>query len=607
MTGNIISVDFGAAEALREKELRNTLQFVENNDVTAIICGHMEKRPTGKEWQRSSRRNHPTIFHAIKQELNVGLLLKEVVVDIDIDDIEVLGIAEHLLPSTSRYGRFSKPDSHWLYTVEGNIEFATVGTASGHIEIRTGNHQSLAPGSIHPSGELYSWEDSSVPTRISPCRLSINVRLLAAASILCKRWVSGHRDELAVAVSGVLLRSGYSVKDINRLIHAVCRICFDEQGRSRLKANRLKRALSNREKVPGIPALRRILGTDTRSFLDAIGAQVGEGNSLSLVRADRINPEPVQWLWNKRFALGKLTMLVGDPGASKSTVALDIAARVTTGRPFPDGTPSHGPGDVILITAEDDAADTIVPRFMAAKGDRSRLHLFGEGFGLQADKERLVNAIQRLPRPMLVIFDPITEYISAKNPGDMLEARQKLAPLVDLIREMNIACIAISHLNKDQAQSAIYRTTGSVAFVAVARAVYLVVKDASDLDRRFMLPIKNNLGPDQSGLAYTIQETTVEGISTTAMVWEQGEIAETADQLLSNQSVGKFSPKLDQASDWLSNRLFDGPVSKKILESDANTAGISKATLRRAKADLGVISIKKGEPGEGGHWEWALT
>src|SRR5438445_13134689 len=74
---------------------------------------------------------------------------------------------------------------------------------------------------------------------------------------------------------------------------------------------------------------------------------------------------PVEWLWPGRLALGKLNVLEGDPNLGKSLLMLDLCARVSTGRPWPDGTPQAGPAAAIIINGEDGEDDTVLPRLHA--------------------------------------------------------------------------------------------------------------------------------------------------------------------------------------------------------------------------------------------------
>ena len=224
------------------------------------------------------------------------------------------------------------------------------------------------------------------------------------------------------------------------------------------------------------------------------------------------------------------------------------------------------------------------------------------------DLDKLRRTLEHIGQVRLLIFDPITEFLGdIRSSNDTIAVRTALAPLTELLRKYKVACLAISHLNKDQTKAAVYRTTGSLAFVAVARAVYLIGKDKDDPDRRLMIPIMTNLGPDSAGLAYSIQETTVHDIVTTKVVWEPEPIIITADDLLGTRAGSStLSPKLNDATDWLADQLADGPVKQQIIKANAAAVGISKATLRRAKTFLRIKPKKIGAPGEPGHWEWHL-
>jgi putative DNA primase/helicase len=100
----------------------------------------------------------------------------------------------------------------------------------------------------------------------------------------------------------------------------------------------------------------------------------GQGPSIVVVRASEIEPERVGWIWPGIIARGKVTGLVGHPGLGKSQVATDAAATVSTGRPWPGDVTNDAAGDVIILSAEDDPADTGVPRLIAARADRTRIH-----------------------------------------------------------------------------------------------------------------------------------------------------------------------------------------------------------------------------------------
>ena len=334
----------------------------------------------------------------------------------------------------------------------------------------------------------------------------------------------------------------------------------------------------------------------------------------SLVRLCDVEPEPVQWLWPMRVALGKLTILAGDPGLGKSFLTMDMAARVSTGAGWPD-LPGQRfePGGVIILSAEDDPADTIVPRLVAAQADRSRItalkavcefdphtgKLAPRGLNLETDIRHLDSAIEQTPDCRLVILDPITAYTGKTDSHKNAETRGLLAPLADLAAKHEVAMVAVSHLNKGGSGPAIYRTMGSLAFVAAARAAWAVVKDDNDPGRRLVVSVKNNLARDPGGLAYHLDG---DGDDVPALAWEAEPVTITADEALAPPAPGPEPDERSEAMQWLREALADGPRLAKEVEEEAREAhGITQRTLRRARKHLGVVAYREEVPGP---WWW---
>jgi len=242
-----------------------------------------------------------------------------------------------------------------------------------------------------------------------------------------------------------------------------------------------------------------------------------------LVWMANVKPEPVRWLWPSRIALGKLTLLVGDPKVGKSFITLDLAARVSRGDGWPDCPAcTSAPGGVVLLSAEDDLGDTIRPRLDAAGADVSRIKALvaakrfdfkagGERqcfFDLSEDLAAMEQAILDVPDCRLVVIDPITAYLGAADSHKNAEIRGLLAPLSEIASRRRVAIVAVTHLRKGEGR-AMYRAIGSIAFTAAARAVFSVSKDKDDPtgQRRLVLPVGNNLGNDTTGLAYRLDPT----------------------------------------------------------------------------------------------------
>ena len=335
-----------------------------------------------------------------------------------------------------------------------------------------------------------------------------------------------------------------------------------------------------------------------------------------------VQPKSVQWLWPGRFALGKLTLLAGDPGLGKSLLTLDMAARVSTGSPWPDAPDvAIDIGGVVLLNAEDDVADTIRPRLDAAGADVQRINLIravrrrpqfdtdDDGqpdpvempFDLRYNLPALASTIEATPDCQLVVIDPITAYLGGIDSHKNAELRGLLAPLSDLASRHRVAVVAVTHLNKNSAGPAIYRSMGSLAFVAAARAVWAVTKDADDPHRRLVLPVKINLAADVLGLAYEIR--SAESGETAVVAWEPDPVEVSADEALGSDR-GHADDGEDAAS-WLREALNDGelPAAEVLRQGRAN--GFTDKATRKAFKSIGGTRRREGF-GPGGIWYWKL-
>jgi hypothetical protein len=330
-------------------------------------------------------------------------------------------------------------------------------------------------------------------------------------------------------------------------------------------------------------------------------------------RVCKVTREQLAWLWPGRIPLGKLTLLAGDPGLGKSLVTLDIAARVSRGLPWPDCPLLSQPvGEVVLFNAEDDANDTIAPRLDLAGADDSKIILV-EGvqvfdpnrdkqtklyFSLEHHLPQLEQALRGWPEVRLIVIDPISAYCGQTDSHNNAEVRALLAPLADLAGRTRAAVLAVTHLSKSGGPKAIYRAMGSLAFAAASRAVWAIVKDPDDPQRRLFLPTKLNLARDPDGLAYRIVDGRV--------VWEFEPVAMHADDAFRAEMEGSKRERIterDEAAQWLREHLTAGPVPASQVIDAGKEEGFSERTLRRAFKELGGRSRKDKD---GGCWRWSL-
>lgn len=336
---------------------------------------------------------------------------------------------------------------------------------------------------------------------------------------------------------------------------------------------------------------------------------------LVTIAASSVMPQAIQWFWPGRIALGKLTLIAGDPGLGKSMLTANLAAHCSRGKLFPDGG-ACPLGDTLFASAEDDAADTIRPRLDAAGADVARVHIVQgiESFDMRGHQERRLlslrhdveaigEAARALPRCRLIVIDPVSAYLGGLDGHNNAEVRALLAPLSELASDVGAAIVAVTHLNKGSGGQALYRATGSLAFVAAARAAWAVARDKTDPERRLFLPMKNNIGKDTSGLSYRIAESG--GVP--HVVWDVGRVTTSVDEALATPEVfGHEASLVDEAVDWLRDVLTQASMSAKQIIAAANDGpGFKQRTLEAAKAQLGVKSRKVGA-GKESCWVWEL-
>jgi len=314
-----------------------------------------------------------------------------------------------------------------------------------------------------------------------------------------------------------------------------------------------------------------------------------------VVQLAKVRPEGVSYLWRPYIPDGKLTLIDGDPGDGKSTLTTDIAARVSTGSPMPDGTPPTT-GNVLMLSAEDGIADTIRPRVDAAAGDPERIFVFHEVIGederarpveLPGDLEHLrYLAVQHHVR--LVTIDPLMAFLAGVDSHNDQSVRRALHPLAKLAEDTGTAVLVVRHLNKGSGK-ALYRGGGSIGIGAAARAVHLVAPDPDDESRRLLAPIKLNLAAKPPTLAYRLVSDELHGC--VRIKWE-GRSARTADELVSVEPAELREERIT-AVEFLSAALANGPRRSREVEEEAREAhGIAARTLDNARRRLGVQAHK---------------
>lgn len=323
-----------------------------------------------------------------------------------------------------------------------------------------------------------------------------------------------------------------------------------------------------------------------------------------------VKREQVEWLWQHRIPLGKITILDGDPGMGKSLLTLNIAARLTTGKPLPGQTVVQK-GGVVILSAEDGLGDTIRPRLEAANADLKRivaLKYVPDWAGEQTVSNIPVEiptvraAIHRV-RAKLVIVDVLMAYLASDtNSWRDQDIRLALAPLSEMASRERVAVLCIRHLTKAPGGNPLYRGGGSIGIIGGARAGLLVAKDPKDPSITVLAQTKSNLGPPMPSLKFRIK-ADANGVP--YIDWK-GESQETAGSLLAS-TVGDDEQRgaVAEAQKFLLRELGNGQVRRTDLQDACKRAGIANRTIQRAKHLLGVKSQKVGS-GEKSYWVWKL-
>ena len=317
----------------------------------------------------------------------------------------------------------------------------------------------------------------------------------------------------------------------------------------------------------------------------------------------------VDWVWPGYLPAGMFSLLDGDPGLGKSTFTADLAARISTGRPMPDGTGGGTPRGVILMSSEDDRARTIRPRLDAAGADPGRVYTFDLRDSdhsrrpptiIQEDLARLQEIIHEYDAA-LVVFDPLTGYLpDGLDTNRDANVRRVLYWLAQLAGDTGCAVLGLRHFRKSPSENPMYRGGGSIAFVGAARAAYLMAVDPDEPteNRRILAATKMNVGPLPGSLAFRL---VADGVGSPRIAWE-GPSHHTAVSLSALPIPGRRDSARSRAAEVLAELLSEGPVPTTEVYRQGAEQGVSERTLDRARDELGVKSHKVGGPGERSHW-----
>ena len=353
--------------------------------------------------------------------------------------------------------------------------------------------------------------------------------------------------------------------------------------------------------------------------------KAAQGRALVVQRAADVEMRSIEWLWPGRVALGKLTLIAGEPGLGKSQLAAALAAAVSTG----------GPGPAMTTAPRAAAWSCSAPRTTPATPscracrrpvpispacDWSRRWKAATA-GRTSEGRSTCRPISICSRPRCAMPATPASSSSIRSPATWAGAstatrtpavRSVLDPLAEMAARWRAAVVGITHFSKSGGVSAINRFIGSIAFVAAARAAFVVTADpeSDDLARRLFLPVKNNLAPLGSGLSFRIEQQPLgNGHSASAIAWGEP-VTVTAGEILAMSAAVDDRPARADAEEFLRDLLADGPQPVTEIQLEAEDAGIAWRTLNRAKKTIGVAAERHAECergfGAAGRWYWRL-
>lgn len=539
-------------------------------------------------------------------DANLGIVTGGVsdllVVDIDGDDAAV-ALAEMCGPLPQTPTSITGKGRHCLFRHSEGIK-NRVGIIT-RLDVRSEGGYIVAPPSLHPNGSHYRWSDETGCG--FECAVAVLPETLKAALGRQKDTKAKdpnserHLQLSAVDPSGVI-----AVGVRNTTLTQYAGRYFGQDFSSEDVLAELLRINATRCAQP-------LDEEDVVQIVDSIGArhrrkQPGAAKKTPpklVVRCmDAVEPEDVRWLWQDHIPLGGITVWDGAPGVGKSTLTLDLAARVSTGSNMPDGTPCAA-GGVLLLNAED-PAPTVRKRLDAAGADTSNIHVVDE-VTLGGDTSRMVRIpedINRLAEMVrsgnvrLLIIDPLVAFFdSSINSWSDQGVRSALAPLTKMAIEEDLAVLVVRHPTKNRDNGPMEAGSGSIGIVATARAAFYIAMDPEEPDQVVIAPVKQNLSERVSSQGFKL----VPARNGVARIHWLGTTQYSAADLRPRDEAQPS--KLADARTFLREVLKAGPTSESDIRTAAVAAGIAQKTLQRAKREESIESHKESF---GGGWKWSL-
>ncbi|MCI0638774.1 MAG: AAA family ATPase [Gemmataceae bacterium] len=310
---------------------------------------------------------------------------------------------------------------------------------------------------------------------------------------------------------------------------------------------------------------------------------------MPFVPASQIEPENVSWMWPSHFAFDYLNILDGDPGLGKTFILLDLCARLSKGREWPDGTGGVGACASVYLSGEDHPNTVLRPRLTALGADLDRVHLWqrrpDEPWPYLPSRHALLRDTVAQRQARLLVIDPLFAFLDRDVlPAGDQDVRRALAPLALLAEDLHCCVIMARHPNKRGSGRALYRGSYSIAFNALCRSTWIVGRDPEVKERAVMAHVKSNFDPPQPSLAYMLKSG---GNSMPELAW-LGHSRFTDNDLVGG---GPEGPR-QRARAFLLHFLKDGPRQLWEIRDAGRAQGFTQKTLERARKTLDMRTEK---------------
>lgn len=318
------------------------------------------------------------------------------------------------------------------------------------------------------------------------------------------------------------------------------------------------------------------------------------------MRLSDVERKDVEWLWRPYIPMGMVTLITGDPEAGKGWVTMDIAARVSTGRPFPEQEGMREPGRVLFLSAEDSPEHVLRPRLEHQEADCSRIWLTSKTCNLtaQSGQDRLMRMIREAD-PKLIVIDPITSWVGETDVNRTSTINDLFGTLAGVAGKTGAAIVTVRHRRKPadgerKSRDPKFSGLGSIAFTGSARSELLI--GVAEDGQRAMAHEKCSVGPHGPSLAYKLDPETGK------LTWEGETDLQGWDLMgtLPKRKRGRPAVKSAAAKEFLQKFLAHGPEPAMVCIQEAEKQGITKATLVLAKPGL-VIPYRDRD-----QWWWTL-